>query len=269
MKSFKILLGLLFIAGVGSTANAQVGYMGRDMGVSISANLWPNDYGIARSSNNRYPEESPFLQFETAISFSKMLSKRWVFMPRISYQTARLKPVRYFSRMNGNDIERYFMESNDPLDNNTPFSTLGVGASFRIYKKYMAPVGPYFGMSLDAKFSSMDFDFTDYTSENGGTFMPLSEERINATSIQLGFEYGVSRVINNKYVIEYGVQSAFSFSAIGLSSMFDYGYNIELYTDYDYKSPDVHIEQAQDALKYGQQANTFLLFHLSFGYLFN
>lgn len=270
-KLTRNILPLLVLIMGSQVANAQArGYLGHKTYLTYSLDVWMNGIGFPNTVTAFQDEDhSPFFDFKHSAQIHHCISRKWMATGGVSFQRA---PMKRFSQVSKDGIG--YTTLNTRKEN---YMTNGfeINAGFRHYSNILAPVGRYYGFRLGYAMYSGKYDFSDYY--NGGTEMVSDgEENISSSSLRLYFDVGATRVIDSKYILEYGLQ--FGFALTGNSDVNSYKYfltgsdddfarNEALYGGYSTDSPTAYNDEVSAHLPAIHSAHGFFLVHLAVGYL--
>lgn len=274
-----ILLGIMGMTLV-SHGQAARGYLGKMRMISYQADFWPAGLTAARSMNHSAESGVTPLHLRHSLSYQHVVSRKYALIGKFTYAPSYLKPVSW---VNGYETEgigpldyayrdSYFTNIRDPEYDNTPFAAYELSFGFRKYTRVLAPAGHFFGFSLGYAFLQTDYDFSEYYnySGNSGRQLAPESEKVNAGVIRLNWEMGATRVISDRFVIEYGGGLGFSLLGIGASTNYFSGlveneasYDEPQYTDLD--DPADYTGGVKAAMITGYSSNTYFMLKLSVG----
>lgn len=265
----RIILLALFISIASSGFGQARGYLGKKTFATYSLDFMPIigfPHGVTTFESS---ENDPFIDLKHTLQFNRCISRIWVFTAGISYQNTPMKRVGTFS----NDYLDYYETIQDAEHRvNYDINTIEINTGFRWYPKILAPVGRYYGMRLGYAMSSSTYDFTDYYNTNGQALSTNANQEVSASTLRFNFDIGATRVIDSKFILEYGVNfgiNLYSKSGIGSSARYMFNLHNERFNsgvdDASFFDFVPYEEAASMYLPAVYGAHGFILVHFAFG----
>ncbi|GGH71906.1 hypothetical protein [Phaeocystidibacter marisrubri] len=268
-KITRIVLPIIALITASQTANAQArGYLGHKTYVTYSLDFWANGIALPNGITAFQDEDhSPFMDFKHTAQIHHCISRKWMATGGVSFQRA---PMKRFGEINYNGSTYSTLSSKRE---NYMTNGLELNAGFRYYSNIIAPVGRYYGFRLGYAMYSGTYDFSDYY--NGANEMPSEgEERISSSSLRFYFDVGATRVIESKYILEYGIQfglaltgsevNSYEYLMNGSDDYFEYNQAIYSFDDFSSSSYNDQVAAHLPAI---HSAHGFFLLHFAVGYL--
>lgn len=191
----KILLAFIIcptFSLMGQSTN--LGYLGKKKIFIYEGAVVGNYNVLFRVDSEEAFEFSPMVN---RIGYERVLSKRYGIRFTAAYRTTLFKPDNTALIRGGNSI---FVASSNWRTNE-----FGFGINLRTYSRnHIAPLGLYQNFSVEAFIYNANTDDIQYTNTQSGETLNLSNVDNRGNFFTVGYGFGFSRVIADKYMLTYG-----------------------------------------------------------------
>lgn len=250
MKRYILTLSaVLFGLTASFDANAQArGYLGKRTIVTYALNT---GWDIPSTFNdNPNVEDRSLIRLHHAVNINYTVTRKGAVVGGIGFNSTTLP--NYNRLYNNGTAYLRRLNTGDDLPTHN-INTVEVYGAFRYYPRVVAPVGRYWEFGLAYVRSSASYDLASYLSENN--FRPLSENEeddFSTTAVRLNIELGATRIIDGKWVLEYGFRTGLNI----------YPFSLDDYWD------DQYVRQIEQDMINGAAASGYFMIHLAGGFIF-
>lgn len=267
---YTLAIGALISTGL--HAQEARGYLGKKNVITYNPGLKFNGF-LARSMDTEVEEGSPMLYVQNAVTFQRCISRQWTALVRVSYAASTIKPIRdiAYSHPDLNNSYGSFYYRGPADERNSSFNATQFEIGMRRYTGITAPVGYYWGFSgsytlLSSTQNLSNYGYYDYGSSLDGYPMTTStEDQLTNSTLGFHLEFGVTRIIKDKWVLEYGLDFGINTPADSENYWTGYTSWEESFYDDNYTNYEDYKEAPTNFLRAGHQANTFALIRLGIG----